>query len=122
MAIHPIIFVDDNVQYLELVESIIKKTGIYAHYATSGEEALGILKGHPCEIMFTDLHMPGMDGFLLSKSVREILPEIRIIMVTSAASAYLSRLAATVGISKVIAKPHDIAGFQEIVACASPTA
>jgi CheY-like chemotaxis protein len=122
MDFHPIIFVDDNVQYLELVERMIKKTGIYAHYATSGEEALGILTGHPCEIMFTDLHMPGMDGFLLSKRVREILPEIRIIMVTSAASAYLSRLAVTVGISKVIAKPLDIAGFQEIVACASPTA
>jgi DNA-binding NtrC family response regulator len=117
MEIHPIIFVDDNKQYLDLVESIVKQTGINAHYATNGEEALGILKENPCEIMFTDLHMPGMDGFILSKRAQEILPEIKIIMVTSAASAYLCRLAARVGISKVIDKPQDYKQFQEILQC-----
>jgi len=122
MDIHPIIFVDDNSSYLRLVESIVEQTGIYAHYATSGDEALGILKRIPCEIMFTDLNMPGMDGYKLSKLAREILPEIQIVMVTAAASAYVSRLAAMVGVSRVIAKPNRAEQLREIVKGATPAA
>ena len=122
MDIHPIIFVDDNSSYLQIVESIIRQTGIRAHYATSGEEALGILKGNPCEIMFTDLNMPGMDGYKLSKLAREILPGIHIIMVTAAASAYVARLAAMVGISQVIAKPSRAEQLREMVKGATPAA
>ena len=117
---HPIIFVDDDAMYLQLVERIVEQTGITVHYATSGENALGVLKGNPCEIMFTDLNMPGMDGYKLSKLAREILPEIKIVMVTSAASAYVSRLAAMVGISRVIDKPNRAGQLREIVKSVAP--
>ena len=120
MENHPIIFVDDDTMYLQLVEHIVEQTGIAAHYATSGEEALGILKGNPCEIMITDLNMPGMDGYKLSTLAREILPEIQIVMVTAAASAYVSRLASMVGISKVIAKPNSTEKLREVVKGAIP--
>jgi CheY-like chemotaxis protein len=122
MDIHPIIFVDDNSRYLRLVETIVEQTGIYAHYATSGEEALRILQENPCEIMFTDLNMPGMDGYKLSKLAREILPGIRIFMVTAAASPYVSRLAAQIGISKVITKPNRADQLREMVKEATPAA
>jgi DNA-binding NtrC family response regulator len=120
MKMHPIIFVDDNVKYLQLVENIVEQAGIKAHYATSGDEALGILRMNRCEIMITDLNMPGMDGYTLSMLAKELFPEIHIILVTGAASSDVSRLAAKAGIARVIAKPVRAEQVREIVKGATP--
>ena len=115
MEKNPIIFVDDDARYLQLVESIVEQTGVRAHYANSGEEALDILRMNRCEMMVTDLNMPGMDGYKLSMLARELFPEIHIIMATGAACWDVSCLAAEAGVSRVIAKPSQAEQIRELL-------
>ena len=122
MKKHPIIFVDDDALYLRLVESIVVQAGIKAHYATSGEDALEILRGHHLELMVTDLNMRGMDGYALSRQARKLIPGLRIILITGEVSPDISLLAERAGISRVIGKPCEAGQIREIISTAQPEA
>jgi len=122
MQKHSVIFVDDDVLYLKLVQSIVEERGVMAHYATSGADALEILRLNPCETMVTDLNMPGMDGYKLSLLAKELLPDLQIILATGDASSKVSRLAAKAGISRVIDKPSRAEQVREIIKGTQPGA
>ena len=50
--------------------------------ASNGEELLGNLQKTPVDILLLDLQMPVMDGFKTCKKVRELYPNILIIVLT----------------------------------------
>ncbi|GFO69917.1 hypothetical protein GMLC_34960 [Geomonas limicola] len=116
----PILFVDDDILYLRLVESIVRQRGITAYYATSGEEALEVLRVHPCDAMVTDLNMPGMNGYLLGEQAKMLLPNLHIVMVTSEASHQVCRQAALSGIAQVLEKPASVKQVQAVLQAAAP--
>ena len=109
-----IIFVDDDLLYLELLRSCLRGQNISAHFADCGGGALEILRVNRCEIMFTDLNMPGMNGYVLSRLAKILLPDLDITLVTGEISPDVSRLAAKAGISRVIEKqwqPEQMRGI-----------
>ena len=110
-----ILIVDDNADYLGLIERIVEQVGIKAHYATSGEEAVGLLREGFFTTMITDLNMKGIDGYELATIAKELYPDIDIVMITGDISPDVSRLAALAGIAKVIAKPVRPAQIRRIV-------
>jgi two-component system chemotaxis response regulator CheY len=72
-----IFLVDDSTTVLLSTGSILTKAGYQVEKASSGDEALGKLKGGlKPDLMITDLNMPGMNGIDLIKSVRQ-LPNFR---------------------------------------------
>jgi len=110
-----ILIVDDDELYLTLVKSIVEKAGVKACYATSGKEAVAILKGGLFATLFTDLQMPGMNGYELALTAKGLHPEIDIVMITGSDSPDLPRLAGLAGISKVMAKPVGAAQIRALV-------
>src|SRR5436305_930269 len=48
----------------------------------SGEEALARLASHSCDLVLTDIRMPGMDGLTLLGHIRERHPDIRVVVMT----------------------------------------
>ena len=110
-----ILIVDDDELYLGLVKSIVQGAGVNARYATSGEEAVGILKESFFATLITDLQMPGMNGYQLALTAKGLQPEIDIVMITGSESPDVPRLAGLAGISKVMAKPVGAAQIREIV-------
>lgn len=110
-----ILIVDDDNHYLELVECIVEQAGLSARYATSGEEAVGMLKEGRFATLITDLNMPGMDGFELAMIAKELYPNIKIVMMTGDISPDVTRLAAQAGIAKVVSKPVGAVQIMRIV-------
>jgi CheY-like chemotaxis protein len=110
-----ILIVDDDEYYLQMVEIIVEQAGVKAHYATSGEEAVAILKEGRFSTMITDLNMPGMDGYELAMIAKELFPDICIVMITGDISPDVSRRAAEAGASRVIAKPVRSTQIRKLV-------
>jgi DNA-binding NtrC family response regulator len=110
-----ILIVDDDALYLQLVKSIVENAGAKARYASSGEEAVAMLKEGGIATMITDLNMRGMDGFELAMLAKELSPDIDIVMITGDISPDITSLAAKAGISRVLAKPCGAEEIREIV-------
>jgi putative two-component system response regulator len=80
-----ILVVDDKPQNIELLEAYLVPQGYEIVKAANGEEALGKLSGNQIDLILLDVMMPGMDGFEVTRRVRQdnthrLLP---IILVTS---------------------------------------
>lgn len=71
-----ILAVEDEPEYLELLQEVMKSIGHSIVLASDGEEALTLLAQHPVDVIISDVRMPKMDGLELHRRVREI-PEYR---------------------------------------------
>jgi DNA-binding NarL/FixJ family response regulator len=79
-----LMIVDDHQLYIDGLKSLLKKVKniTVAAEALNGEQALGILKNMDIDLMITDIEMPGMSGIELTKKVKELYPDVRILVVT----------------------------------------
>jgi signal transduction histidine kinase/ActR/RegA family two-component response regulator len=67
-----ILIVDDEQDARRLLTHILSSGGAVVHEAASGEEALGKLEELSPDILISDIAMPGMDGYELIRTVRDL--------------------------------------------------
>jgi len=84
-----ILVVDDALMVRELQRSILERGGYSVRTASDGAEALALLADQPADLVVTDLEMPNVDGFALTRSIRAHarLTNIPVLIVSSRASA-----------------------------------
>lgn len=85
-----------------------KHQGMEVHPANGAEEALNAMQVRKFDLLLTDLQMPGMDGFELTKKVRSIWPEMPIIMHTANLTPHHYNLAEMSGVSRVLDKSTSL--------------
>ena len=103
-----ILVVDDEETVREMVSKIITLIGHEVVTTGNGREALEILRSQPFSIMITDVKMPEMDGFELTKVVRDQFPGTPIICMTAHGTSYNYTDVVGVGATDYISKPFTI--------------
>lgn len=86
MSNYKVLLVDDENLLIDSLEIILSLKGHeIVGKANDGKEALEVLKNVPkqCEIALIDLNMKGMGGLELIKHVKELYPQIRILVLTT---------------------------------------
>jgi two-component system sensor histidine kinase/response regulator len=79
-----ILIVDDNTTNLTILSRQFENWKLVPLRAGSGKEALDILSADPAvDLIITDMLMPGMDGTMLAKLIKERHPSIPIILLSS---------------------------------------
>jgi DNA-binding response OmpR family regulator len=114
-AMKCILLVDDDRHCLGMFRSFLMQEGFSVKCATSGDEALSILKDSTIDLMITDLNMPNMDGIELAKKASVLMPLMPIILHSGDISPELPLLAEVVGISRVLAKPVNPGAMLEAI-------
>ncbi|UCG99667.1 MAG: hybrid sensor histidine kinase/response regulator [Deltaproteobacteria bacterium] len=76
MKTRTVLFVDDEIQILNVLKRLLRVEPYQAFFAESGQEALSILEKETIHVIVTDLGMPKMDGLTLLKQVQERYPDI----------------------------------------------
>ncbi len=66
-----ILIVDDNLDSLYLLDTLLTKSGYNTIKAENGVEALGKLKKNKVDVIISDVLMPKMDGFQLCRKCKE---------------------------------------------------
>ncbi|MGA7910460.1 MAG: response regulator [Candidatus Dormiibacterota bacterium] len=65
-----VLVVDDALMVRELQRSMLERAGYAVRTASDGTAALEMLTHEPADLVVTDLEMPNMDGFVLTRSIR----------------------------------------------------
>jgi CheY-like chemotaxis protein len=80
----PILVVDDDPFFRSAVNTSLRKAGFHTIEAPDGLEAYEIVRaiGASIELLLTDVQMPRMDGLSLIESVRELHPNMPVLLMT----------------------------------------
>jgi len=75
-----ILVVDDEPQLRTLAQTILTAKGYRVLTATNGVDALAVLEKNSIDLMFSDIIMPQMNGYLLVEKAQKLYPELKILL------------------------------------------
>lgn len=78
-----ILVVEDDKNLRKLIVTCLRKNDYMPFEATNGEEALEVLDTTYIDLIISDIMMPKMDGYELTKTLREAHYNIPILLVTA---------------------------------------
>ena len=108
-----ILFVDDEAMLVHLGQELLTRLGYTVTGHTSSVEALNAFQAAPqqFDLVITDQTMPTMTGEGLVRALRDIRPDLPIVLCTGFSYAMTKDKAATLGIDAFLLKPlvaHDL--------------
>ena len=102
-----ILVVDDEMSIRESFGLILE--GKYQVLtAASGEGALKQVASNKIDLAFLDIRMPGMDGLETLKRIKEIDPDVDVVMVTAVNEVEKASVAINIGARDYLIKPFDV--------------
>ena len=109
-----ILIIDDEEVVLDSCSQILKGSGSQIITAGNGEAGLQLLREKRPDLVFVDLKMPGLSGFEVIKSIREIDPTIVTIVITGFATVSSAIEAMKNGAYDFLPKPFTPEEFRMI--------
>ncbi len=103
-----VLIVDDEEQMRELLAKVLEKNGYQVAAAGDGAQALALLEKEPVDLVVTDVRMPGLGGMEALKSIKELNPDIIVIIMTAFGSIDQAVQAVKEGAYDYINKPFKI--------------
>ncbi|UCG80197.1 MAG: sigma-54-dependent Fis family transcriptional regulator [Desulfobacterales bacterium] len=101
-----ILVVDDELDMLTLLRMMIEDSTDYEVETTNNaSEAVKILSEKDIDLVISDLKMPGMDGMELFDEIKDIKPDIPVIIITAYGSLEIADEAMKKGVADFITKP-----------------
>ena len=86
-----ILLVEDEELLRAGVQEVLEIQGYKVITAPDGEQALACLAAEPIDLIITDLVMPKMDGIDFVKQLREIKPDLPVIVVSGSTRNIMQR-------------------------------
>lgn len=103
-----ILVVEDDKELLDLFCTVLNENGFTAIPATDGLNAFDILDDIDVDLVISDVMMPGMDGFEMTKALREANYTMPILMITAKGNSADKREGFRVGTDDYMVKPIDV--------------
>ena len=107
METFKVLFVDDEIDFLETLMKRMKKRGVDVAGVGSGEQALDYLNEQPVDVIVLDVRMPGIGGINTLKEIKKMDPLMEVIMLTGHASIEAAIEGMQSGAFDYLMKPAD---------------
>lgn len=110
-----ILVVDDEEAVRELMVAALQTKQRDVLTASSGEEALEIIKKTDVDLVLLDLSMPGLNGVDTFQELQALRPGLPVVIVTGYPDSDLMARALEIGPFTMISKPVDLHQIQKTV-------
>ncbi|MGE0252263.1 MAG: response regulator [Dongiaceae bacterium] len=81
-----ILIAEDDMPMRAVMTRLLENAGHKVRSVSDGMEAIAAMKSRHCDLLLTDIVMPGLDGMQLAKAAWEVNPDVKVMFVTGFAS------------------------------------
>jgi len=110
-----VLVVDDEPMVRRSLALALERAGATVMTAADGQEALACLREHKTAAVFSDVRMPGMDGWALLRSVKRLDASTPVVLITGFGSEEVAARAEEAGAAGVLEKPVDMGDLQQLL-------
>jgi UDP-3-O-[3-hydroxymyristoyl] N-acetylglucosamine deacetylase len=110
-----VLVIDDEASIRRSLEGVLKDEGFSVLLAEDGESAIRILMNTRPALVLLDIWMPGMDGLETLRKIKELHPELPVVMISGHATISTAVAATRLGASDFIEKPLDLSGTIQVI-------
>jgi DNA-binding NtrC family response regulator len=110
-----VLFVDDDMNLLELVNEFLSYKGFKVTTAADGQKGLKLFRENKYDIVISDLSMPNMDGLELLNKIKVESPDSDVIILTAHASIDSAIKALKNGCYDYLQKPIEFERLASLV-------
>lgn len=103
-----ILVAEDDFKLNRIYCSALQDADFHTFAAYNGEEAMELIAERPMDLVISDIMMPGMDGYTLTKQLRKEYPEMPILMISAKEGYADKRDGFLAGIDDYMVKPVDL--------------
>jgi DNA-binding response OmpR family regulator len=109
MNLSTILIVDDELHMLRFIAYALRPINATLLTASSGREALQIIRERPIDLALFDVHMQDIDGLTALQELRAngTLPGLPVIMITGAGESHIEAQGRALGVQAFFRKPFS---------------
>jgi signal transduction histidine kinase/ActR/RegA family two-component response regulator len=111
-----ILVIDDDIAVRDVLADILRTGDHHVVAAATGQEGIELFKGSEFDIVFTDLGMPGMDGWQVALGIKSLSPHTPVGLITGWGSTIDDQQLKDRGVDLIVAKPFRFNQVLELVA------
>jgi len=78
-----ILIVDDDPDIHRLLSAALRNENCVIEDSYDGLEALSLLEAQPCDLVITDVRMPGLNGLELLRRIHKVQPDTKVLVMTA---------------------------------------
>ena len=110
-----LLVVDDDRAILTLIGTIALAEGFDVATTISGEDAMHQIGQRPVDLVLVDLRMPGITGLDVLRSIREISPRVKVVLMTGYGTIDSAVEAVKLGAVDYLTKPFDLPRLRQLL-------
>ncbi|WP_058304537.1 response regulator transcription factor [Gorillibacterium timonense] len=103
-----VLVAEDNDKLRQLMGTVLNKNGYHAILAEDGQKALDLLETNHVDLLIADIMMPNVDGYELTRRLREAGYLNPVLMVTARESFKDKQMGYLAGTDDYMVKPIDV--------------
>ncbi|MGD0583194.1 MAG: bifunctional response regulator/alkaline phosphatase family protein [Bacteroidales bacterium] len=100
-----ILWTDDEIEVLKPHLYFLREKGYEIDTCSNGNDTIDLVRQNPYDLIFLDEHMPGLSGIETLRLIKEIRPEIPVVMITKSEEEDLMEAAIGSAIADYLIKP-----------------
>lgn len=113
MSLYNVLLVDDEEEFVDVFGMRLSARGFEVSTARRGEDALELAAKQTFDVVVLDLTMPGIGGVETLRRLRDIDPQMQVILLTGYSTEDKAKDAFELGALDFVSKPAD---FSELLA------
>ncbi|HSQ59724.1 MAG TPA: sigma-54 dependent transcriptional regulator [Acidobacteriota bacterium] len=111
-----LLLIDDDPGTSGLLQEIFRESGYEVAIAATGAEGLRLAAARPFDAILCDVLLPDADGVQVMRRLREILPEVPVVIMTAHGTVEMAIRALDEGAFDYVSKPFAIEAVRACVA------
>ena len=116
MPASTILVIDDDKLVRWSMSMTLGRAGYRIREAATGADGLAAVRDCPPDLVLLDIFLPDLDGITVLRRIRQIHPEMPVLMITAEPKAETREQALRLGAYAHLEKPCDAGALQDAIA------